>query len=108
MNILSIIFPLFISLAVSESFHDLKLRDRFNEFVQKYNKQYSTADEYNERLKIFAQNLGKIDHHNALKSKTWTKGVNQFTDLTGKLGLRHKLYQKLTYQICNAFNSLNI
>ena len=73
-----------------EGFHDLRPKDKFNDFVQKYNKQYSTAEQYNERLQIFANNLGKIDHHNAQMGKTWTKGINKFSDLTGKLCSRHK------------------
>ena len=88
MRILGILFPLFM--VTCEGLHDLTLKDKFNGFVQKYNKQYSTAEEYDERFQIFANNLGKIDHHNALKSKTWTKGVNKFSDLTGKLSPRHE------------------
>jgi len=39
-------------------------------------------DEFYHRFNIFKQNLDKIDAHNA-KKLSWTKGINQFTDLTG-------------------------
>ena len=67
----------------SSSNEDLKLRHKFNEFISKYRKQYADTEEFNDRLKVFAQNLKDIEAHNARKDQTWTKGINQFTDLTG-------------------------
>ena len=82
MKILIIIISIF-TLAIASNYEDLNLRYKFNEFVKKYNKRYSSGEEYKDRLNKFAQNLKDIAHHNAMKDKTWTKGINQFADLTG-------------------------
>ena len=74
---------LFAIVLVNASRHeDLELRYKFNEFVTKFNKQYSGQEEFNDRFKVFAENLKDIESHNARGDKTWTKGINQFTDLT--------------------------
>ena len=82
MKILILIIS-FFTLPIASNYGALNVRYKFNEFVKKYNKRYSSAEEYNDRLHIFAQNIKDIKHHNAMKDKTWTKGINQFTDLTG-------------------------
>ena len=60
---------------------ELHLRTQFNEFVKKYNKEYSSPAHFEERLAIFAENLREIQEHN-LQSHSWKKGINQFADLT--------------------------
>ena len=61
----------------------LHLRTEFNEFVNKYNKEYSSHSHYEERLAIFAENLKEIQDHN-LQGHSWKKWVNQFAYLTRK------------------------
>ena len=51
-------------------------------FKSKFNKNYSTQTEHDNRLKIFINHLRKFDAHNSDASKTYKMGVNQFTDLT--------------------------
>ena len=68
----------------ASSYEDLNTQYKFIEFIQKHNKQYSSSGEYMERLQIFAQTLKDIENHNSQKDKTWTKGINQFSDLTSK------------------------
>ena len=63
---------------------ELKMRYRFSEFVEKHNKKYSSNDEFMDRLKIFTENVKDIEAHNNRRELSWTKGINQFSDLTGK------------------------
>ena len=80
----ALLFLFAVALINASRHEDLKLRHKFNEFITKFNKQYSDQEEFNDRLKVFAQNLKDIESHNARRDKTWTKGINQFTDLTGQ------------------------
>ena len=45
-------------------------------------KGYSSPAEQSFRLGVFQANLEKIREHNADSSKTWTMGLNQFSDMT--------------------------
>ena len=67
----------------AKSMEDLRIKNKFNEFVKTHDKKYNGPEELADRLKIFAENLRDIESHNARMDKTWTKGVNAFTDLTG-------------------------
>ena len=53
----------------------------FGNFIASYNKNYASEEEYNFRLSVFAEQLKIINEHNA-KGKSWTLGVNQFSDWT--------------------------
>ena len=70
-------------LAYASNHEDLDVKYKFTQFVEQYKKEYSSPEEFGDRLKVFAQNLREIENHNARKDNTWTKGINQFTDLTG-------------------------
>lgn len=54
----------------------------FNQFMSLHNKQYSSEEEYQTRFRIFRDNAAYIRIFNSL-GKTWTLGVNEFSDLTG-------------------------
>jgi len=54
---------------------------QWNHFKAQHEKVYSTPEEEAARKAIFAQNLAKIEEHNA-KGLSWTEGINQFSDLT--------------------------
>lgn len=54
----------------------------FDNFVCRFNKQYSTMEEREKRFNIFKTNLKAIITHNNNSSVNFTLGVNQFTDLT--------------------------
>lgn len=67
----------------------------FTNFVTKFDKNYLSEDEYNFRKTIFADNLKIINEHNT-QGKSWTMGVNEFTDWTNEeykkmLGYKPKL-----------------
>merc|ERR1719436_1385058 len=73
-----------IALAVSVSgktlWHQLE-GYTFEDYVQEYEKVYSTKDEYSYRKNLFEAKLKDIFQHNS-EDHTWKKGVNKFSDLT--------------------------
>jgi len=54
---------------------------KFKEFVEKFDKNYETKQEFEERLAIFTENLKHIEELNAKKTATQF-GVTQYADLT--------------------------
>lgn len=54
----------------------------FEQYVRDFRKEYS-AEESVKRERIFAANLAQIIRHNSL-GRSWTEGVNAFTDLTAE------------------------
>lgn len=56
----------------------------FAEFKNDYKKSYTDAAEEQYRKTIFLRNVVRIEEHNANKLNTYTKGINQFTDLTNE------------------------
>lgn len=55
---------------------------KFNEFKMQYNKSYDSLEDHKYRLGVFADNLKKIQQHNAKETETYTLGINQFADMT--------------------------
>ena len=53
----------------------------FMSFTQEYSRSYVSEAEYNFRKSIFNEQLRIINEHNA-KGKSWTLGLNEFSDLT--------------------------
>lgn len=53
----------------------------FQEFVNKYNRNYLTKEEYNARLSIFRSNLEKVRNHDAEK-EGFSIAMNKFSDLS--------------------------
>lgn len=53
---------------------------QFQDFMNKYGKQYVSLDEYQKRFETFSRNLDMIESHN-LAGKSWTMGVNQYADM---------------------------
>jgi len=60
----------------------LEYEREFTSFVSTYNKAY-TADMFFYRFGVFRRALDFIREHNSL-GKSWTMGVNQFTDMTSE------------------------
>jgi len=54
----------------------------FNGFLAKFNKKYTTLEEFESRFQVFRVNLRAIMEHNNDRDQNYTLGVNQFTDLT--------------------------
>lgn len=55
---------------------------KFTEFQSRFNKKYETFEEVQNRFSIFVSNLRDIVLHNINSNRTFSMGVNQFTDLT--------------------------
>jgi len=70
----------FVLLSLACAASDFYSRE-FEEFKGKYEKSYSSQAEEQRRLGIFSSNLRNIHAHNRAGS-SYTRGVNQFTDLT--------------------------
>ena len=64
----------------------------FNTFMERYDKNYTTDEEFVKRWKIFINNIKTIRHHNS-QNKTWKMSVNEFTDLTWE-EFRQRLYPR--------------
>jgi len=54
---------------------------RFEEFKAQFGKQYDAAEEAY-RMVNFMESLKTIERHNADPARTWTMGLNQFSDLS--------------------------
>lgn len=54
---------------------------KFNNFLQKYGKQYNSFEEFDRRFKIYSKNSEFIEQHN-LRNNDFKLDENQFTDLT--------------------------
>jgi len=59
---------------------DLKVM--FDKFMVDFEKTYSSDEELSKRFHIFSSNVLSMNIHNNLRTSTWKKGINQFSDLT--------------------------
>jgi len=66
----------------SEDNLDIKIADAFEDFVNKYQKDYVSAEETAYRFGIFKQNYLKIEEFNANPYKTCSVAINEMADLT--------------------------
>lgn len=56
---------------------------RFINYIGKYQKQYSTKEEFTYRMQVFAENAATIDNHNSQNSgSSYRMGLNKFSDMT--------------------------
>ncbi|CAD2091402.1 chabaupain 2 [Plasmodium vinckei brucechwatti] len=53
----------------------------FYNFMKKFNKQYSSAEEMQERFYIFSEKLKKVEKHNKENKYMYKKGINSFSDM---------------------------
>ena len=56
----------------------------FEQFVRDFDKKYVSAEERSRRINIFAKNVEEIEKHNTNRQLSWSLGINQFSDLTGR------------------------
>jgi cathepsin F len=80
---------LIIISAITCKSSDKEIFEEYQKFLIKYNKSYSTVEEFKERFEIFKQNFEKVHMHNGMLAKhqneaTYELGVNEFFDLTPK------------------------
>ena len=73
--------------------------ERFDQWRQAHARNY-TAAEYVQRLQVFADNVDKIEHHNAA-GHTWTMRLNEYSDLSpeefaDRFGLGSRRFPKRT------------
>ena len=64
-----------------------KHQNEFDRFMKEHNKIYSSAEEYEKRYTIWAQNKALIQRHNEEAVRclhTYTMAMNQFSDMTGE------------------------
>lgn len=65
------------------SWHQLSTKYTFEQYVEDFGRNYDkTTGEYNHRRNLFNKRMTSILAHNADKSHTYKKGVNQFSDWT--------------------------
>lgn len=62
--------------------HELREEALFNKFMFKFNRNYQTATENDMRLRIFKNNLFKIDQLNKREQGTAKYGITEFADMT--------------------------
>jgi len=67
---------------IAVTFAQDTITQQFVAFQHKYNKVYTSKDEYNRRLAIFTANLKHINHMNAKSAGKTTFAVNKFSDMT--------------------------
>jgi len=73
---------LFVLAFLSASVLGLQTKyDKFLDFKQQFQKQYTSRDEELKRYQVFSANLEDIERHNRGES-SFTRGINFFTDLT--------------------------
>lgn len=73
---------LLVLLAPCLAIHRLSSGEQFVRFKQKFGKEYSSAAEEQLRFKIFSANAAAAESHNAARSSSYTRGINQWSDLT--------------------------
>lgn len=55
----------------------------FENFIEKYGKNYTSVSEYNTRFNNFVDNMNRIVNHNAyVKEHGYSLGINQFADMS--------------------------
>lgn len=67
-----------------EAGHDKEsyIFSRFQEFLKKENKKYSSVEEYMARFQIFKNNYIKMENFSVDSQRTYSVGINKFADMT--------------------------
>jgi len=81
LHYLSVFFVLFLSIIASSNGLD-RDEQQWNDYIHRYGKTYATETERQLRKSIFLVHLHEIEKHNAQLNQTYTKSINQFSDLT--------------------------
>jgi len=63
---------------------DSYIFSRFQEFLKKENKKYSSVEEYMARFKIFKSNYLKMESFTVDSEKSYSVGINKFADMTAQ------------------------
>ena len=81
---------LLAALGVSAAVSPRRARAEFERFKAEHGRSYGSRAEEEERLRVFSDNLARIEAHNA-GGHSWRMGVNKFADLT-KYDFLHSWY----------------
>lgn len=100
-QILSFIGLSFVSSATDRHWVD------FSDFQFKFNKRYENLEELKHRFEIFKENVAEIHDHNKNENKTFTLGINQFTDLSREEFIHYYVNGLNNYQSygCNVYTA---
>ena len=71
----------FLSVVLCIEISDIELTLEFNDFIEKFQREYFTVEETIKRYRIFSDNYKYIKDHNS-KGYNFQLGINQFADLT--------------------------
>lgn len=86
---------------------DNRLDTKFNEYIAQYGRNFASEEEYNFRKSVFADSLRVIEEHNA-KGKSWTMGLNEFSDWTKEEYKRMLGYKPRTRNTENSANMMDL
>ncbi|CAI8591030.1 unnamed protein product [Vicia faba] len=70
--------------AMSKTLHESSVVEAHQQWMIKYGRKYTNNDEMEKRLQIFKENLEYIEKFNNAGNKSYTLGLNQFSDLTSE------------------------
>ncbi|KAL6223122.1 hypothetical protein ACLB2K_006512 [Fragaria x ananassa] len=70
--------------ATSRTLQDVTMYGRYEQWMARHGRVFSSIDEKESRFKIFKENLAYIESSNNDASKTYRLGVNQFAHLTNE------------------------
>ena len=107
-------FILLLSIiSLSSELDEQQIYKKYEKFIKKYNKTYSSIEEYINRYLIFRKNYLNLISNKKNTPKTWERGITKFSDLTKQefrkqyLNLNPIIYDSLKeidYEIPNKKN----
>jgi hypothetical protein len=72
-----------IALLISNTFQDkVQINDDFDNYKKVHGKNYINAEEETYRRQIYAAAVAEANRHNAAPTNTYSKGINEFSDMT--------------------------
>ncbi|KAA8526302.1 hypothetical protein F0562_008495 [Nyssa sinensis] len=72
------------SQAASRSLQEASMNERHEQWMASYGRVYKDTDEKEKRLKIFKENVERIESFNKAMNKPYKLGINAFADLTNE------------------------
>eukprot|EP00494_Astrolonche_serrata_P028279 UN28544 len=81
---MKIILIIAILICMLKSKPNMQFHAQFQQFTDKYNKQYPNDFEKQQRFKIFQDNMRYINEHNLKPDESFKMGINKYADMTRK------------------------
>ncbi|XP_058724246.1 senescence-specific cysteine protease SAG12-like [Vicia villosa] len=85
--------------AMSKTLHESSIVEAHQQWMIKYGRTYPNNFEMEKRLQIFKENLEYIEKFNKVGNKSYTLGLNQFSDLTSEEFLASYTRNKVPSQL---------